>query len=498
MRLFTIGDSVSQGFMSGAAARAELAYSTLVARALGAEDYRYPEYPSGGLFVPIEPALRRLQRRFDVDIKGPIEWPRAVTELGRVLDASEDYYERGAGAIGSPDLSGHHWFHNVASFGMTVADAWLLTPKVCREQIEEVGGSLGDGDDLLGIASKSFYRSALHVLNPSKNFEEYGDHSALKWLEHHAQRGDGVENVALWLGANNALGCVLWLDVRQSPSSIDPSLTHAGREQRRWTLYHPEAFKADYSELLDRVDEAMEKNKEEDWRVFLGTIPALTILPLAKGLGPTTPVVIPGKAKPLLYYKYYAYFPFEVGAIREGVEHLTMEEAVHIDAVIRAYNDSIKALAAEHNATHKKKRYHVVDIADQFDAIAYKRNDGRPTYQWPDALRWRFPKVNTKYYHADRRGRLRQGGLFSLDGVHPTAIGQGLMARSFLDAMGAVGVQTNDNIKASGDLLDWDAIYASDELYSRPIGLMQEVYEHEHLLRWILRSVSAVGASREH
>ena len=35
MRLFTIGDSVSQGLMSGAAARTDLSYSTLIAETPG-------------------------------------------------------------------------------------------------------------------------------------------------------------------------------------------------------------------------------------------------------------------------------------------------------------------------------------------------------------------------------------------------------------------------------------------------------------------------------
>ena len=52
MRLFTIGDSVSQGFMSAAAARTDLTYSTLVARAMGltrGHEYRYPEWALDGL-----------------------------------------------------------------------------------------------------------------------------------------------------------------------------------------------------------------------------------------------------------------------------------------------------------------------------------------------------------------------------------------------------------------------------------------------------------------
>lgn len=44
MKLFTMGDSVSQGFMSLAAARTDLSFSTLIAgrMKLGA-GYRYPE-----------------------------------------------------------------------------------------------------------------------------------------------------------------------------------------------------------------------------------------------------------------------------------------------------------------------------------------------------------------------------------------------------------------------------------------------------------------------
>ena len=43
MKLFTIGDSIPQGFMSGAAARTNLAYSTLVAGCMGLEDgYEHP------------------------------------------------------------------------------------------------------------------------------------------------------------------------------------------------------------------------------------------------------------------------------------------------------------------------------------------------------------------------------------------------------------------------------------------------------------------------
>ncbi len=77
MKLFTIGDSISQGFMSLAAARTELSYATLVARCLGltpgSDAYPIPLWGAGGLPLNIENLLRSLQRRYGSDIRGPIE-----------------------------------------------------------------------------------------------------------------------------------------------------------------------------------------------------------------------------------------------------------------------------------------------------------------------------------------------------------------------------------------------------------------------------------------
>lgn len=52
MRLFTIGDSVSQGFMSLAAARTDLSYPTLIACEMDLEiggEYEYLKWGAGGL-----------------------------------------------------------------------------------------------------------------------------------------------------------------------------------------------------------------------------------------------------------------------------------------------------------------------------------------------------------------------------------------------------------------------------------------------------------------
>ena len=44
IKLFTIGDSVSQGFMSGAAANTNLCYSTILSQAMQINDYHHIEF----------------------------------------------------------------------------------------------------------------------------------------------------------------------------------------------------------------------------------------------------------------------------------------------------------------------------------------------------------------------------------------------------------------------------------------------------------------------
>ena len=59
--LFTIGDSISQGFTSGAAAESEATYSSNIARVLKIQSYQYPKWPKFGLPLNIEFALRKLE-----------------------------------------------------------------------------------------------------------------------------------------------------------------------------------------------------------------------------------------------------------------------------------------------------------------------------------------------------------------------------------------------------------------------------------------------------
>lgn len=501
MKLFTIGDSISQGFMSLAAAQTKLSYSTLVARSMGLEvgsEYRYPEWEAGGLPVNLETACRSIER-YGPNIWGA-EWLKVIRTINDVVDETEDYYERGPGAAQEPyrgptsaagDDGSVPYFHNVAVQGFDVADSWLVTPELCKQKI---AAERGGGEDFL-TPNAAFYRTALKVLNPSLE-EKYDQHSQLEWLKEHTKK-EGVENLLLWLGANNALGTVLGLKIRQTPNDPDrrPHLvSHEEREEAGWNLWHPADFEAEYAELLDRVDAAMSQNGNEDWNVFVGTVPPVTIAPLAKGVGPTYRVTrentTTGKDETYVYYKYYVYFLFEENLVhRNDGLYLTFEDALHIDDCIRKYNATIRTLVEAKNINHPKQRYHIVDIFQAFQDIAIKRNAGQAKYKFPEYFNFVYPKVDTRYYHADPDGRLRQGGLSGLDGVHPSAIGQGILAYEFLQAMKRAG-------GVDGIDLDWQAIFESDTLYSDPISIMQEIYEHSWLAEKVLSLIRTFRRSR--
>jgi len=496
MRLFTIGDSISQGFMSVAAARTDLSFSTLIAEILGlgtgerpGSDFRFPGWPKGGHPVDLEALMRKLSRRYGSDIWGPIEWPMALFTIGSFLDDIEDYYERGEGDEDTPYPTGAEWFHNVASRGFDVADTWLVSPRLCREQIAFDNQHGGGEDNTFATPNASFYRTALTVLNPSRQ-QKYDDHTALRWLEAHATDATGeggVENLILWLGANNALGTVVDLDIISTENDTGTSPIDLRQPERvKFNLWTPEHFEEEYRELFKKVHETMAANVEESCNVFVGTVPPVTIAPLAKGVGEAIPLEDPFGVvgDNAYYYKYYTYFIFEEDFAHTSDVRLTREEAYRIDRTVARYNETIAKVVEEKNDALGVRRYHIVDIAQQLIRLAYKRNNGQPTYELPEYLENLSPKPNTKYYHADRKRRLVQGGIVSLDGVHPSAIGQALIAREFLKVMKAAGVAG-----AEPEEIPWEVVCRRDKLWKKPLDNMAELYEHETLAEIIVRLI---------
>lgn len=486
MKLFTIGDSISQGFMSAAAAKPHLSYGTLLAKAFGDHEYSYLTWQDKyHLKLDLELVFRTLERKFGPDIRA-VEWPFALKVINDVLDEAEDYYERGEGKLGNP-VGTREWFHSVAVEGMDVADAWAVTPDSCQHVITQPDNDAARSDDLFGAASNSFYRNAYRVLNPqgTRTAKKYAEHSALRWLDVHA-RNEGIENTIVWLGANNALGTVLGLKIVQT--SGDGSVVNQPREQRlHYNLWHPRDFELEYQQLLAHVDASMRANVQPRWQVFIGTVPYVTIAPFTKGMGELRPVADHAGLKGL-YYQYYSYFPLSLEtAVRTGT-YLNFRDALHIDRTILEYNRIIKREVALLNAKYGAARYHIVDLGEVLSKMAWKRNQGQPTYEFPDELRFAYPPVDTKYFDVRPNGRIEGGGIFSLDGIHPTATAHGIIAWEFMKVMQAAGAM-EDAAK-----LDWNAILASDLLRTKPVRLIQELYQHDRLARTVLGAIQLLRA----
>jgi len=506
MKLFTIGDSLSQGFMSGAAARTDLSFSTLIADALKTSKYNYPEWPKGGHPLNIEQAFRVLERRFgdDEDIRGPFEWTRALSILNSYMDNVEDYYER----EGGNDPNFKSFFHNVAVRGFDLSSAWQVNPELCSKLINQSRNS--SRDNFPSVVDQSFLRTARTVLRAgSKGNQNF---SQLDWLNHH-HKEEGVENLILFLGANNALGTVLSLNINQTSRNGTAfkdgpeSVSYETRRDKGWNLWHPDDFRVEYRFTLNRVKKILQSNPDVDYKVFVATIPLVTIAPLIKAVGavnerqqvevteyrmdnvqaaPKSKAELPKAEKiKYSYAKYYTYFPFADSFDIED-PHLNFRQILHIDNCIRTYNRIIQEEVMAFNKSLNARKVYIVDVGTILSKMALKRNNLMPPYEYPEYFDFVYPRIDTRYYGTTRDGKIMSGGIFSLDGVHPSAIGQGLLAYEFLKVMNEAGSFDGDPEKA----LNWDAIFESDSLYNDPIGLLNEIYDNAKLARWMLGKLS--------
>ncbi|SBO43247.1 hypothetical protein [Cyanobium sp. NIES-981] len=492
-RLFTIGDSISQGFRSGCTAFTEHAYSTYLATALGlgGKDYRYLRWPAEKLKCDLEAIFRLIQSRHGTTIDG-VEWIKIFFDVSRFLDKAEDYYERGDGALGQPiPAYGHDFTDNCAVEGMRVADAWEVTPALCEARILQDPNGLRNNAGL-AIASSPFYRAAHRVLNPACK-RKYNDYSAVRWLQSVAET-EGVDNIIIWLGANNALGTIFDLEVRLTPgTAATRGSRHDPEEETKYNLWHPRDFAHDYTLLLKKVEAALKKNQTSDWKVYLGTVPLVTIAPMLEGFGEARlvddPQVPPGQAaKQFRYFQYYKHYGVnESTAIRDESKFLRFRDALFIDKVIGDYNATIRSLVAERNAALGRQAYVLVDLSTTLSTMAWKRNSGMPTFEYPPELQWLYPPLNTKFYRVNASGEITDGGIFSLDGIHPTVIGQGVIASEFLKAFKQSGSSPDQAA------LDWDQIVRDDTLRQDPIAVLHDIVEVDQAIDFVVQVFSLLG-----
>ena len=243
-------------------------------------------------------------------------------------------------------------------------------------------------------------------------------------------------------------------------------------------MWRPSHFAADWALLVDKI------RRVNAQHVILATVPAVTIAPIARGVG--------GKVSPQSRYFPYYTRPWisDADFDPDRDPHLTEDEARAIDSAIDAYNQTIIDSVAAARADGLD--WYLFDMGGLLDRLATRRYIdspwARPTwwtpYELPPQLQALDPIPSTRFFRSGPNGRT-EGGLFSLDGVHPTTIGYGLLAQEVIRIMELAGVTFThrDGTPRPGPItLDWDRVLAADTLITNPPAAISPTLS---LLGWL-------------
>ncbi|MFZ1983380.1 MAG: hypothetical protein WAU91_03145 [Desulfatitalea sp.] len=452
-RLVSIGDSMTQGFKSGSILETNLSYPAIIAWEMGLDgnQFRYPTFNgAGGLPLNIEYLLRRMDHAFGTDVDW-LELPLAAIYLRDWMDEIEDHWERGPGA---QKIGYKGPYHNLAVWGFELQDAYRVTAGMCKLETDNCSE-----DWFSQVPERAMFRTALRVLNPGHlTADEDQAATQISRLKELADDG-GVENLILYLGANNILGTVTALRPLDEVRSSAKDVKEPNPAKRKCKIYSPEHYEILLTQLMAEVEAAGAAGTKIQ-RVFWGTVPPVTVPPVTRGVGGR--LNSPGDAgepfypddDPKWYRRYFRYYtrPWIPDKKFRPTEdaHLTGREAAEIDRTIYAYNAILKKLVDKHNKARrtakKPKDWIIVDLHWTLERLAYRRYQEDPSV--PPPPKWTPYEMPSEYldlnlttqFLAAKQGQRSAGGLFSLDGIHPTTVAYGIMAQEFIDAMQKEGV----------------------------------------------------------
>ena len=475
-RLVAIGDSLTHGFQSGAVFQTDLAYPAIIAHELGWDGYRFPEYPGrGGIPLNIELVLRDLEHRYGAGINA-WESPLALFRVRSLMDEIEDYWERGPGSA-SPTRS-QPFLHALAVYGWDLRDALERTATSCAALI----GTASD-DVIHQAVEHGGERAALRVYphTPETADMTLFDVAAALGRDHDEDTEAGIETLIVMLGSNNALQTVTKLQVSWSGADY----ADAARKGA-YTIWCPDHFERELSLVVDRVRAIGARH------VIWGTIPHVTIPPISRGLGSKSAI---GSR----YFPYYSRPWIDSARFDPQLHpHLTGEQARAVDYAVDMFNDVIQTVVARGRAADLD--WYLFDMSGLLDRLAARRYiddpNARPAwwtpYPTPPDLARLAPKVDSRFLTGDGRGGRATGGLFSLDGVHPTTVGYGIIAQELVNIMRTAGVQFHrpDGSERSDPLtVDFNRLLQRDTLLTHP---PQNVTSSLDVLAWADTTVSIV------
>jgi hypothetical protein len=462
-RLVAIGDSISHGFMSGAIFRTDLSWPAIVAFELGEfPTFRRPVYESpsgpGGIPLDIERALRSFEARFGSKADW-YEYVGIARWLQRYLDKVEDYWERGDGTKMPP---ADQILHNLAIYGWDLRDTLSLTATKVRRRIGRARDDVwfpkqkveDDNDRAALFVLETARGPGNRFLTPLAAARVLGDQGTDA-----SGAGPGIETLTVLLGSNNALQAVTKLKLAWSGAGYDDI-----GKKGAYTVWRPEHFAAEWALVVAELQRIKARH------VIVGTVPSVTIAPIARGVG--------GKVR--LGSRYFPYYtrPWirDEDFDEESDPHITEAEARAIDSAIDAYNRTI--IESVRAARKSGLDWYLFDLGGFLDRLASKRYLSDPAarpdwwipYPLPPELESLDPVPNTRFFASGPDART-DGGLFSLDGIHPTTIAYGLVANEVIQIMNLAGVEfrtPTGEPKPGAGAVDFSRVLASDTLINGP------------------------------
>jgi hypothetical protein len=466
-RLVVIGDSLSHGFQSGAVFNTDISYPAIIAYELGwLDQFRYPRYPGfGGLPLNLEFLLRDLEQ----NVGPPFElWDwRTYYRIHRFMDEVENYWERGPGQT-APDLASIN--HCLAVYGWDLRDALERTAASCEQAIERPSENA-----IAQLVENANYRAAMRVYphwsDETRRMTLF-DAAAALGGEHDISTDCGIETLVVFLGSNNALQAITKLEVDWSK---DPDSNGRGGFQdlaakNDYTVWQPKHFAEELKEVVAAVE------RIEARHVIWCTVPHVTIAPLARGG--------PGKVtEGSRYYSYYTRPWVSDDDFRSWRDlHITDRHARAVDCAIDMYNEKIQQVIenARRGANGAGPRdWYLLDIAGLLDRLAARRyitdRLARPPwwieYPLPSTLAALDPSPDSQFLASDGRGGRASGGLFSIDGVHPTTVNYGIVAQEIINIMQQAGVEfrhPNGTPRTGPVTVDFDRLLRRDTLVRQP------------------------------
>ena len=358
------------------------------------------------------------------------------------MDEIEDYWERGAGARPPADAEIKH---AQAVFGYDLRDALVRN----AERSERVIKTPND-DPFDQIVEHYRPRAALHV-------HPRADDAAKRMTFLDAARAlgadGGIETLVVFLGSNNALGAVTDLKLAWSGDDFrDLAAKNA------YTVWRPSHFAAEFAELEAQVARIDARH------VIWATVPHVTIAPL-------------GPRRRLEAGTAVALLPVLHAAVdRRRRFRPARRPAPHRPAGARhrLRDRRLQRHDPGQRGARPRRRPRLVPARDRRHARpagppplhrgrrARARRGGRRA-PLPPALRALRPPPDSRFLTGDGKGGRASGGWFSLDGVHPTTVGYGLIAQEVIDIMRLAGVEFPGDGR-----VDFERLIARDTLIEHP------------------------------